>query len=43
MMYARVDKLQRDAMVWTHLAGDTVQRLRVVKRLGSGGGSAGAH
>jgi acyl-CoA dehydrogenase len=43
MMDARVDKLQRDAMVWTHLAGDTVQRLRVVKRLGSGGGSAGAH
>ena len=34
MMYARVDKLVRDAMIWTHLAGDTVQRVKVVKRLG---------
>jgi alkylation response protein AidB-like acyl-CoA dehydrogenase len=33
LMNARVDKLVRDAMVWTHLAGDTVQRLKVVKRL----------
>jgi alkylation response protein AidB-like acyl-CoA dehydrogenase len=33
MMYARVDKLQRDAMVWTHLAGDTVQRIKILKRL----------
>lgn len=33
MMQARVDKLVRDAMVWTHLAGDTVQRVKVVKRL----------
>jgi alkylation response protein AidB-like acyl-CoA dehydrogenase len=33
MMNARVDKLVRDAMVWTHLAGDTVQRVKVVKRL----------
>jgi alkylation response protein AidB-like acyl-CoA dehydrogenase len=32
-MYARVDKLQRDAMVWTHLAGDTVQRIKILKRL----------
>ncbi|MGZ8267203.1 MAG: acyl-CoA dehydrogenase family protein [Burkholderiales bacterium] len=44
MMYARVDKLQRDAMVWSHLAGDTVLRLRVVKRLGgAAASSAGAH
>ena len=45
MMNARVDKLVRDAMVWTHLAGDTVQRVKVLKRLGKGGkgGSAGAH
>ena len=45
MMHARVDKLVRDAMVWTHLAGDTVQRIKVLKRLGAGskGGSAGAH
>ena len=33
MMNARVDKLQRDAMVWTHLAGDTVQRMKTLKRL----------
>jgi len=33
MMYARVDKLQRDAMVWTHRAGDTVQRIKILKRL----------
>jgi len=33
MMHARVDKLIRDALVWTHLAGDTVQRVKVVKRL----------
>jgi len=32
MMNARVDKLVRDAMVWTHLGGDTVLRLKVVKR-----------
>ncbi len=34
LMNARVDKLVRDAMIWTHLAGDTVQRVKVVKRLG---------
>jgi alkylation response protein AidB-like acyl-CoA dehydrogenase len=33
LMDARVDKLVRDAMVWTHLAGDTVQRVKIVKRL----------
>jgi alkylation response protein AidB-like acyl-CoA dehydrogenase len=33
MMIARVDKLVRDAMVWTHLAGDTVQRVKILKRL----------
>ena len=31
-MNARADKLVRDAMVWTHLAGDTVQRLKVMRR-----------
>jgi alkylation response protein AidB-like acyl-CoA dehydrogenase len=40
MMNARVDKLVRDAMVWTHLAGDTVQRVKVLKRLGKGGPAA---
>jgi len=47
LMNARVDKLVRDAMVWTHLAGDTVQRVKILKRLGGGGAaapkSAGAH
>ncbi len=33
MMNSRVDKLVRDAMVWTHLAGDNVQRLKILKRL----------
>ncbi len=33
MMNTRVDKLMRDAMVWTHLAGDTVQRVKILKRL----------
>jgi alkylation response protein AidB-like acyl-CoA dehydrogenase len=33
MMNARVDKLVRDAMIWTHLGGDTVQRVKAVKRL----------
>ena len=27
------DKLARDAIIWTHLAGDTVQRMRVARRL----------
>ncbi|MES2563167.1 MAG: acyl-CoA dehydrogenase family protein [Pseudomonadota bacterium] len=33
MMNSRVDKLVRDAMIWTHLAGDTVQRVKILKRL----------
>src|SRR4029079_17846541 len=33
MMVARVDKLVRDAMVWTHLAGDSVQRIKILKRI----------
>ena len=40
MMNARVDKLIRDAMVWTHLAGDTVQRVKVLKRIGKGSAAA---
>ena len=40
MMNARVDKLVRDAMVWTHLAGDTVQRVKVLKRLDKGSRAA---
>jgi acyl-CoA dehydrogenase len=33
LMNARVDKLVRDAMVWTHLAGDTVQRMKSLRKL----------
>ena len=33
MMNARVDKLVRDAMVWSHLAGDTVLRIKAVTKL----------
>ncbi|MES2562884.1 MAG: acyl-CoA dehydrogenase family protein [Pseudomonadota bacterium] len=32
-MPARVDKLARDAVIWTHLAGDSVQRMKVVRRM----------
>jgi alkylation response protein AidB-like acyl-CoA dehydrogenase len=30
---ASADKLRRDAMIWTHLAGDTVQRVKVAKQI----------
>ncbi len=33
MMNARVDKLVRDAMIWTHLAGDSVNRIKATKSL----------
>ena len=41
---ARAEKLIRDAMVWTHLAGDTVQRVKVLRRIGRGNsaGTGGA-
>jgi alkylation response protein AidB-like acyl-CoA dehydrogenase len=29
----RADKLVRDAMIWSHLAGDSVQRMKVTRRL----------
>ena len=32
-MNAGADKLVRDAVIWTHLAGDSVQRMKAVKRL----------
>ena len=32
-MDARVDKLVRDAVIWTHLAGDSVQRMKAVRRM----------
>ena len=33
LVNSRADKLVRDAMVWTHLAGDTVQRIKILKRM----------
>ena len=30
---ARADKLVRDAFIWSHLAGDTVQRMKTTRRL----------
>jgi alkylation response protein AidB-like acyl-CoA dehydrogenase len=33
MMNRGVDKLARDAMIWTHLAGDSVQRMRSLRHL----------
>jgi alkylation response protein AidB-like acyl-CoA dehydrogenase len=33
MMHAAADKLARDAIIWSHLAGDSVQRMRVVRRI----------
>jgi alkylation response protein AidB-like acyl-CoA dehydrogenase len=35
LMNARAEKLARDAIIWTHLAGDSVQRMKAIRRLGS--------
>jgi hypothetical protein len=32
---ALADKLVRDGIIWTHLAGDATQRLKVMRRLAS--------
>jgi alkylation response protein AidB-like acyl-CoA dehydrogenase len=32
-MPARAEKLVRDALIWTHLAGDSVQRMKAVRRM----------
>jgi hypothetical protein len=32
-MDAHADKLVRDGIIWTHLAGDSTQRLKGVRRL----------
>ena len=32
-MSERADKLARDGVIWTHLAGDSVQRMKAVRRL----------
>jgi len=31
---ARADKLVRDGIIWSHLAGDSVQRMKVTRRVG---------
>ncbi len=31
--YRAADKLARDAFIWSHLAGDSVQRLKVAGRV----------
>ena len=33
-MDPHTDKLVRDAIIWTHLAGDSVQRMKVARRIG---------
>jgi alkylation response protein AidB-like acyl-CoA dehydrogenase len=30
---ARAEKLVRDGIIWSHLAGDSVQRMKVARRL----------
>ena len=30
---ARAEKLVRDAIIWSHLAGDSVQRMKATRRL----------
>ena len=37
MMDASADKLARDAIVWSHLAGDSVLRMKVVRRFANDG------
>ena len=37
MMSAGADKLARDAIIWTHIAGDSVQRMKAVRPLLAGG------
>ena len=33
LLHAGADKLARDAFIWTHLAGDSVQRMKAVRGL----------
>ena len=33
VMDHRADKLVRDSIIWSHLAGDSVQRMKVARRL----------
>jgi hypothetical protein len=34
-MDQHTDKLCRDAIIWSHLAGDAVQQMKVARRLAS--------
>lgn len=38
VMSAAADKLVRDAIIWTHIAGDAVQRMRALRHLTRSGG-----
>jgi hypothetical protein len=33
VMEPRADKLVRDGIIWSHLAGDSVQRMKATRRL----------
>jgi alkylation response protein AidB-like acyl-CoA dehydrogenase len=33
MMNASADKLERDAFIWTHLAGDSLSRIKTIKKM----------
>jgi alkylation response protein AidB-like acyl-CoA dehydrogenase len=33
MMDAGADKLVRDAIIWTHIAGDSVQRMKAIRHM----------
>jgi alkylation response protein AidB-like acyl-CoA dehydrogenase len=35
IMDPHTDKLVRDSFIWSHLAGDSVQRMKVARRLAS--------
>ena len=32
-MNASADKLERDAFIWTHLAGDSLSRIKTIKKM----------
>ena len=33
LMHASADKLERDAFIWTHLAGDSLSRIKTIKKV----------
>jgi len=32
-MHASADKLERDAFIWTHLAGDSLSRIKTIRKI----------